>query len=494
MAGGTGTGGSVASGSGGAASGTGGASSAGTGGAAAGGGGGGAASITDTDIVLARFNADGTPDASFGMNGIFRKDLAPNSGNTREVVWGVDRDAQDRLLIFGFAKGEGARTDSDRFVMRLTANGQLDTSFGMDAPGAGGASGSGGAGGAPGKTGMFVINIGNVSDTARNGRVLPDGKILTAGYYPQPTGVGTQTANRVLLARFTADGILDTSFGAGGLSSANPFTSPSPTTQWGMAEAYGAVQQPMSGKYVTTGYGRLAPSGQVNVVSFRFDAAGAFDTSWGTNGVFEKDIAGANDRGRNLAALSDDRIVIAGSAEPAAGNVDAMVMLLSPAGALDTTFNTTGYVIKDFGRIDEAFYGVAVGANNLIAAGGYRAGAMGTNDDALLFLSPAPAGMEGGKELPLSATGHDRLWAVAFDAAGQQLYGAGFVTAGGDNSMALVKINPTTGAIDTAFGPPGGGGVVTANASVGAALEEARGVTVQSTGKIVIAGVAESRD
>ena len=45
-----------------------------------------------------------------------------------------------------------------------------------------------------------------------------------------------------------------------------------------MAEAYGMARQ-STGGYVTTGYGRLAPSGQVNVVSFRFTATGAFDTT-----------------------------------------------------------------------------------------------------------------------------------------------------------------------------------------------------------------------
>src|SRR5262245_41097320 len=106
-----GTGGSTAQGSGGAGSGSGGAGG-------AGGGGGGAAAITDTDFVVARFNADGTPDTTFGTNGVFRKDIAPSSGNTREVVWGMDKDAQDRLLLFGFAKGEGTRTDTDRIVIR----------------------------------------------------------------------------------------------------------------------------------------------------------------------------------------------------------------------------------------------------------------------------------------------------------------------------------------------------------------------------------------
>ena len=53
----------------------------------------------------------------------------------------------------------------------------------------------------------------------RNGIVEPDGKIVTSGYYSQPTGVGTQTANRIVLARLHG-GDATSAGGAGGAGGA----------------------------------------------------------------------------------------------------------------------------------------------------------------------------------------------------------------------------------------------------------------------------------
>ncbi len=74
-----------------------------------------------------------------------------------------------------------------------------------------------------------------------------------------------------------------------GIVSSNPFSSTDPLMPWGTAEAYGIARQ-STGAYVTAGYGRSAATGTVNVLSFRYTAAGVFDTTWGTTGMFEKDL------------------------------------------------------------------------------------------------------------------------------------------------------------------------------------------------------------
>ena len=105
-------------------------------------------------------------------------------------------------------------------------------------------------------------NIANLSDSARNGIVQTDGKIVSVGYTSQPTGVGTQTrepdrarapqrrrpprpavqaAPLVQLARrwrggaggaagaaAPAPGTYDTTFGVGGIVNSNPFSSHRP--------------------------------------------------------------------------------------------------------------------------------------------------------------------------------------------------------------------------------------------------------------------------
>ena len=368
---------------------------------------------------------------------------------------------------------------------------------------------------------MHTLDVGNVNDSTRNGFVQPDGKIVTSGYMGQATGVGAQTANRIVLARLhgggapatggsggagggggaggtggaaaPVPGTLDTTFGVSGIVSSNPFSSTDPLMPWGTAEAYGIARQ-STGAYVTGGYGRSAATGTVNVLSFRYTAAGAFDTTWGTTGVFEKDLTGDNDRARNVVVLPDDRVMLVGSATPATMNVDGMIMILTANGALDTTFNTTGYKIYKFDatndRPDEALFGAALSPNGMFAvAAGYRnAGPVASNnDDAVLVILPlGGTGTEFAAAVPLSATTDDRFWAVTFD-GDNKIVAAGYVTEGTDRWLAVARFN-TDGTPDGDFGT---NGIAKVNATVGGNLEEARGVVVQSDGKIVIGGTAE---
>ena len=208
-----------------------------------------------------------------------------------------------------------------------------------------------------------------------------------------------------------------------GVVTSNPFSSTDPLMQWGTAEAYGLARQ-STGAYVTAGYGRSAASGAVNVLSFRYSATGVFDTNYAVGGIFEKDLASLDDRGRNIVALPDDRLLIVGSATPTTSQVDGMVMILTANGALDTTFNTTGYKTYKFDatndRPDEALYGVAVSPNGMFAAAaGYRnAGTVaGNNDDAVLVILPlGGTGTEFAAAMPFSTTANDRFWSVTFDA------------------------------------------------------------------------------
>jgi uncharacterized delta-60 repeat protein len=190
-------------------------------------------------------------------------------------------------------------------------------------------------------------------------------------------------------------------------------------------------------------------------------------------------------------------MLLVGSATPTSMNVDGMVMILTAAGALDTTFNTTGFKTYKFDatneRTEEALFGAAVSPNGMFAAAaGYRrANAMtataADNDDAVLVVMPlGGTGTEFARAVPLSMGTNDRFWAVTFD-ANNKIVAAGYVAEGSDHFLAVARFN-TDGTPDTTFGT---GGVAKINAKVGGNLEEARGVVVQSDGKIVIGGSAE---
>ncbi|SEL59701.1 delta-60 repeat domain-containing protein [Stigmatella aurantiaca] len=422
----------------------------------------------DTDLAVVRFNTDGTLDTRFGTNGIATVDLGAGIAISRDTLWSMDKDASNRLVLFGGRKSDPNRADLDYVVTRLTANGTPDTSFATN--------------------GIHTLNVSNLSDQARNGYVQPDGKIMAAGYLSQPTGVGAQAANRILLHRLDDSGKLDPSFGSKGVVNSAPFKSSDPdNVEWGMAEAYAAGYQ--SGSYVTTGYGRTAPSGTVDLVSFRYTSAGRLDPSWGTNGAYVLNLTGADDRGRDLSILKDDRVFMVGSATPAPSNIDALAVMLQPNGQPDTGFAPQGYKTYDFGRADEAFFDAAISPDGAwVAAAGYSA-ASATDSDAALLVRSTAGTAEFSGVVSLSETGNNRFWSIAFNPASTQVYAAGFITENGDSHFAVARYN-TDGTLDTTFGT---NGIAKLNIVTAGTLETARAVTVQSDGKIVVAGIIEKR-
>ncbi len=428
--------------------------------------------VADTDVVLARFDSSGQLDPSFGSQGIAQVDLGRGQGTVRDSVWDLAVDAQDRLVVFGSARAGEARDDSDRTVLRLTAQGAVDNSFSED--------------------GIQVLDLGGLSDNIRGGLVQADGKIVSSGYAAQPSGAGAQTANAIVLLRLNQDGTPDSSFGYQGVVNSNPYLSPLENTPAGYAEAYGVGRQ-SSGAYVTGGYGKpTAAQSKVDLISARYTAAGTLDPTWATEGVFALDLIGDNDRARNVLVLPDDRVLLVGSGIEAAGDIDAMAVLLDADGAPASGLGAGGPLLTDFQRPDEAFFDAAVSADGQwVAATGYRAGAVAgvtEDDDSLLMLWPTAGGAATTLAVELSPTASDRLWAVTYDAQGRAL-AVGFLDQEGDTRMVLVRFL-SDGTLDPAFGTAG---IAQLNVIESGNLETARAVAVQSDGKIVIAGVAETR-
>ena len=332
-----------------------------------------------------------------------------------------------RPILFASRKGEGTRTDQDRAVVRLTAAGALDTSFGT--------------------MGQHLLTIGALGDNPRNGLVqAADGKIVMAGYTNQPTGVGNQTANAVVLLRLLDTGMPDTTFGASGIVNANPFKSPDGVTIAGMTEAYGITRQ-STGNYVTVGYARAVgqPStAPVDLVVNRWNATnGLLDTTFATQGALLVDVAGAADQGRNVITLPGDKLMVVGNAAPTAMNGDAVVVMVNANGARDATFGTNGVKTYDFMRPSEFFYGAAVNApapRRWPSATGRELEGVAEDDDALLLVLPLGAGTEVAKAVELSTSANDRFWGVTYGLDGK-IYATGHVSVGGDHQMVVARFN-----------------------------------------------------
>jgi uncharacterized delta-60 repeat protein len=128
-------------------------------------------------ILLARYNTNGSLDQAFGTGG-----AAAYPGGC-PLAAAIQRDG--KLLLAGLT------VPTYRFVVgRFTANGALDTTFGT--------------------AGAATTTFGGVLEAASALAVEPDGRIVAAG----ATSNGSTV--RLVIARFHSDGTLDTSFGTGG--------------------------------------------------------------------------------------------------------------------------------------------------------------------------------------------------------------------------------------------------------------------------------------
>jgi uncharacterized delta-60 repeat protein len=85
---------------------------------------------TDVDFAVARFNTDGTLDATFGSGGKVAIGFDLGGGNEDRAT-SVAIDLGGRIFVAGYAQVDAAG-DYDFAVLRLTPDGALDPTFGGD--------------------------------------------------------------------------------------------------------------------------------------------------------------------------------------------------------------------------------------------------------------------------------------------------------------------------------------------------------------------------
>ncbi|WP_225773389.1 M10 family metallopeptidase C-terminal domain-containing protein [Pseudomonas sp. Marseille-Q5115] len=134
------------------------------------------------DFSVVRFNASGTRDTNFGANGTATYAIGPGDDFARAVT--VQDDG--KILIVGTS--ETSRGDYDLSVIRLNADGSLDTGFGNG--------------------GKVTVDFEGGRDAAQTVEVRRNGDILVTG-----SAVNAQGNTDIAAVQFTADGLLDTAFG-----------------------------------------------------------------------------------------------------------------------------------------------------------------------------------------------------------------------------------------------------------------------------------------
>jgi len=264
--------------------------------------------------------------------------------------------ADGKILVGGLSM-ESGEDDLDFMVARLNVDGSLDTAF---------------AGG----TGVIKQPVGESDDYATSIEVQEDGAILVAGFH-----IDEESAN-IAVARFTADGILDESFGTADDGTGNGIVSISLGDGDDIANSM--VLQP-DGKIVLGGF--TSGDAGFDLLAARLNADGSVDTGFGErgDGFTLVPLTGGFDYGMGVAIGPGGDLVITGfSGDFALETEDIFVTRLTPDGLVDPTFGTgtedgspDGFVTVSAEGNDEAF-GVAIAPDGGIVIAGNHTDAEGT--------------------------------------------------------------------------------------------------------------------
>lgn len=225
------------------------------------------------DIAVARYNADGSADVSFGSGGTVTTGL--NFGGTpNDRGNSVAIQPDGKIVVFG--DYDTGQNRDNVVLIRYNTDGSLDGGFG-----------SGGI-----RTDNFSFNNGG-----RTVRLQPDGNILVAG------ATCINGICDTYVARYTTGGVRDSSFGANGVTVIS-FVS-------GSESANGMALQP-DGKIVLAGYGQNGSVSE-SLVS-RFNADGTLDPTFGANGLFIPSLSPDGDGLVTVLLQSDGKFLVGGGA------------------------------------------------------------------------------------------------------------------------------------------------------------------------------------
>jgi uncharacterized delta-60 repeat protein len=266
-----------------------------------------------SQIVLVRYNPDGTLDAAFGNGGIVttKSGGPPFLSSAVAVVLQPDR----KIVVAGRVPGSGATGSKSGFgIARYNPDGSLDTSFGDG--------------------GEVRTDFGIPAD-ARAMVLQPDGKMIVAG------GVQSGFFNGFALARYNSNGSLDPSFGSGGTVITTNFTA---SNLSGLANA---LTLQADGKIVAAGtFGRppslFVPLTTDGFALVRYNANGTLDPTFGNGGKVTT-VFNSNEQATGVAFQPDGKIVASGgTSPPGVGKIHFALARYNADGSLDPTFGACG--------------------------------------------------------------------------------------------------------------------------------------------------------
>ncbi|MBI3345430.1 MAG: hypothetical protein HY028_11360 [Gammaproteobacteria bacterium] len=278
-----------------------------------------------TDFLVARYNADGSLDSSFGTGGRVTTDFG-----AEDVAQAVAIQPDGKIIVVGYTINGSS---GDFALARYNPNGSLDSGFGG--------------------SGKLVTDFGGY-DLAYAVALQPDGKLIAGGLSTTPSNLGD-----FALVRYNPNGTLDLSFGVAGLQ----------RTSFGAVEVIDALVLQPDGKILAAGATATVSLSDANFALVRYNSNGTLDSGFGLGGGVTTDFGGF-DEAVDIKLQADGKIVAAGYSGGAGGTLGNFALArYTSSGGLDTSFGTGGKVTTDFGSFDGAGSLIIQPDGKIIAAG-----------------------------------------------------------------------------------------------------------------------------
>ncbi len=261
------------------------------------------------NLALVRYMPNGSLDSTFGENGKVMTDFG-----VFELGYAVTLQPDGKIVVGGSSQ---APFDIDNFlVTRYLPNGNLDSSFGE---------------------GGKVITDFNDSDRdiIRALALQSDGKIVAGG---TNLFVGDSHSGNFALARYERNGLLDASFGNGGMV----LTDFGPNGD----EINDIALQP-DGKIVAAGTANYGFMQNTSMALVRYNTDGSLDPTFGEAGKTSIRFEEGPSTATSIALQEEGKIITAGRVYPTDFSGDFGIARCMPGGSLDSTFGTNGKTATD---------------------------------------------------------------------------------------------------------------------------------------------------
>ncbi|HRI19339.1 MAG TPA: T9SS type A sorting domain-containing protein [Panacibacter sp.] len=259
-----------------------------------------------TSVILSRYNANGTPDNSFGTGG----SVITRAGSMSDVANAITLQQDGKIIVAGSTQVPGG---SNILVIRYNINGTIDNTFGVN--------------------GKVITDIKtDYDDVALAVKMHKNGTIIIGGYSDR---IGDFTGVSVL-ARYTANGSVDNTFGTNGII----------LDDWTNSQINALTVQQDS-KIVTAGYGDGAFGANAKVSVKRYNINGSPDITFGLNGNALLNIPESFwDEALSVALQPDGKMVICGRSYDQWNYSELyfFVARFNSNGSLDNNFGSGGTV------------------------------------------------------------------------------------------------------------------------------------------------------